>query len=338
MRRIDCRRCGVKVEALPWGHGKNQMTTAYVLFLAHWARKLSWKETALSFRTSWDKVCKAVEVVVQWGLDHRELGQIGAIGVDEIAYAKGHKYLTLVYQIDADCTRLLWIGKERTVATFNQFFDMIGTELTEGIEFVCSDMWRPYLRVIRERCTNALNILDRFHIVAKLNEAVNDVRAAESRTLAQNGLEPVLTKTRWCVLKRKENLTGQQKVRLRDLLKYNLQTVRAYLLKEQFQQFWNYNSPTWAGKFLDEWTTLVMRSRIEPMKKFARTLRNHRELLLNYFRAKKQFSSGVVEGLNNKVKVTMRKSYGFRTFRITEIALYHALGRLPEPELTHRFY
>jgi transposase len=338
MRRIDCRRCGVKVEAVPWGCGKHQMTTAYVLFLAHWARKLSWKETAASFRTSWDKVCQAVEVVVQWGLAHRTLGPIRAIGVDEIQYSKGHKYLTLVYQIDAGCTRLLWIGKERTVATFAQFFDMIGAELTGKIEFVCSDMWRPYLRIIRERCSNALNILDRFHIVAKMNDALDDVRAAESRKLAQDGFEPVLTKTRWCVLKRKENLTGNQRIRLRDLLKYNLQTVRAYLLKEQFQRFWDYDSPAWAGKFLDEWTALVMRSRIKPMKKFARTLRSHRELILNYFRAKKQFSSGVVEGMNNKVKVTMRKSYGLRTFRITEIALYHGLGKLPEPQLAHRFY
>ena len=81
-----------------------------------------------------------------------------------------------------------------------------------------------------------------------------------------------------------------------------------------------------------------MRSRIEPMKKIARSLREHRELILNYFRAQKMLSSGVVEGLNNKAKVTMRKSYGFRTFRVTELALYHALGKLPEPELTHRFY
>ena len=135
-----------------------------------------------------------------------------------------------------------------------------------------------------------------------------------------------------------ENLTSHQRVRLRDILKYNLQTVRAYLLKEQFQQFWDYDSPTWAGKFLDQWIALVMRSRIEPMKKVAKTLRSHRELILNYFRAKKQFSSGVVEGLNNKVKVTMRKSYGFRTFRITELALYHVLGKLPESQLAHRFY
>jgi transposase len=338
MRRVSCPTCGVKVEEVPWGCGKHQMTTAYVLFLAHWAKKLSWKDVALSFHTSWDKVCQAVEVVVAWGLEHRTLGPIRAIGVDEVAYGKGHKYLTLVYQIDAQCTRLLWIGKERTVKMFEGFFDMIGEDLSSKIEFVCSDMWRPYLRVIRERCSNALNILDRFHIVAKMNDALNDVRSAESRKLAQDGFEPVLTNSRWCVLKRKENLTQKQSVRLRDLLKYNLQTVRAYLLKEQFQQFWSYESPAWAGKFLDHWTAMVMRSRIEPMKKVAKTLRNHRELILNYFRAKKQFSSGVVEGLNNKVKVTMRKSYGFRTFRITELALYHVLGKLPEPQLAHTFY
>jgi transposase len=338
MRRVSCPDCGVKVEAVPWGCGKHQMTTAYVLFLAHWAKKLSWKDVALSFHTSWDKVCQAVEVVVAGGLEHRTLGPIQAIGVDEIAYGKGHKYLTLVYQIDAQCTRLLWVGRERTVKTFEGFFDMIGEDLSGKIEFVCSDMWKPYLRVIRERCSNALNILDRFHIVAKMNDALNDVRSAEARKLVADGYEPVLSKTRWCVLKRKENLTSNQRIRLRDILKYNLQTVRAYLLKEQFQQFWDYDSPTWAGKFLDQWIALVMRSRIEPMKKVAKTLRSHRELILNYFRAKKQFSSGVVEGLNNKVKVTMRKSYGFRTFRITELALYHVLGKLPEPQLAHRFY
>jgi transposase len=338
MRRVDCRACGVRVEELPWAVGKHQLTKAYMLFLAHWARKLSWQETAVAFRTSWDKVCQAVEYVVAWGLEHRHLGAIEAIGVDEIQYAKGHKYLTLVYQIEQGCTRLLWIGQERTVESFEQFFAMLGKPLSDGIQFVCSDMWKPYLRVIRERCTNAINILDRFHIVAKLNEALDDVRAAEARRLAQDGYQPVLKKTRWCVLKRKANLTSRQRFRLRDLLRYNLKTVRAYLLKEDFQQLWDYNSPTWTAKFLDAWCDQVMRSRIEPMKKVAKTLRRHRELILNYFRARKKLSSGVVEGLNNKAKLTMRKAYGFRTFRITEIALYHALGKLPEPHAAHRFY
>ena len=238
MRRINCRSCGVVVEQVPWADGKHQLTKAYMLVLARWARKLSWKETAQSFRTSWDKVHNAVEYVVRWGLEHRILGPISAIGVDEIQYAKGHKYLTLIYQIDAGMTRLLWIGKERTIASFQTFFAFLGPELTAKIEFVCSDMWQPYLRLIRKNCPQALNILDRFHIVAKINDALDQVRANEARRMKQDGYLPVLRKSRWCLLKRKQNLTGRQKFRLRDLLQYNLKTVRAYLLKESFQQLW----------------------------------------------------------------------------------------------------
>ncbi len=338
MRRVQCPRCGIKVEQVPWATGKHTLTRAYMLYLAHWARKLSWKETALSFRTSWEKVCHAVEYVVHWGLEHRDISSLKAIGVDEIAYGRGHQYLTLVYQIEAGCTRLLWVGKERTTASFERFFNLIGKEAAAGIEFVCSDMWKPYLDVIARRCTNALNILDRFHVVAKMNVAIDEVRAQEARRMMQEGYEPTLKKTRWCLLKRPENLTDKQQIRLRDLLRYNLQSVRAYLLKEEFQQLWDYDSPTWAGKFIDRWCTKAMRSRIDPLKKFARTVRQHRELMLNYFHARKQFSSGVVEGLNNKAKVTMRKAYGYRTFRIAELSLYHVLGKLPEPRLTHKFY
>ena len=339
MRRVNCKKCRrVVVEQVPWASGKHQLTKTYMQFLAHWARKLSWKDTAEAFGTSWEKVCHSVEYVVEWGLAHRTLSAIRAIGVDEIQYSKGHKYLTLVYQIDEASKRLLWIGQERTIASFEKFFALIGTEISGQIKFICSDMWKPYLRVIREKCPQALNILDKFHIVAKLHEALDEVRAAEARKMAQDGHEPLLKKTRWCILKRKDNLTPSQKHRLRDLLGYNLQTVRAYLLKEDFNQLWEYNSPAWAGMFLDFWCKQVMRSRIEPMKKVVRTLRAHRELILNYFKAKKEFSSGVIEGLNNKAKVTTRKAYGFRTFRITELALYHALGKLPEPELTHSVY
>ena len=339
MRRVDCRRCGVvAVEEVPWGDGKRTLTKAYMLFLARWARRLSWKETAEAFRTSWDKVFDAVEHVVTFGLEHRVLGQIDAIGVDEIQYAKGHKYLTLVYQIDLDVTRLLWVGRERTIESFRGFFTVIGDELASKIVFVCSDMWEPYLKVIREKCSEALHILDRFHIVAKMNKALDEVRAGESRRMATEGRVPVLRKSRWLLLKREENLKTEQRFRLRDLLRYNLKTVRAYLLKEAFQQLWDYNSPAWAGKFLDDWCRQVMRSRIEPMKMIARSLRQHRELILNYFRAQKLLSSGVVEGLNNKAKVAMRKSYGFRTFRCLELALYHSLGKLPEPESTHEFF
>jgi transposase len=240
MRRVDCRRCqAVVVEEVPWGDGKRTLTRAYMLFLARWARRLSWKETAEAFRTSWEKVFDAVEHVVTFGLEHRVLGQIDAIGVDEIQYAKGHKYLTLVYQIDLGVTRLLWIGKERTIESFQGFFKVIGDEIASKIVFVCSDMWEPYLKVIREKCSEALHILDRFHIVAKMNKALDEVRAGESRRLAREGFMPVLKKSRWLLLKREENLKTEQRFRLRDLLRYNLKTVRAYLLKQAFQQLWD---------------------------------------------------------------------------------------------------
>ena len=234
--------------------------------------------------------------------------------------------------------RLLWVGKERTVQTFEGFFTMLGAETCAGIEFVCSGLWRPYIRVIRERCSQAVHIPDRFHIVAKMNDALDEVRADEARTLARHGQEPVLKKSRWCLLKRSENLTTPHKGRLKELLRYNLKSVRAYLLKEDFQQLWAYSSPIWAGKFLDAWCTTALRSRIEPMKKMARMCRRHRPLILNWFKAKGQISNGIVEGLNTKAKLTIRKSYGFRSPEILEMALYHALGKLPEPKLTHEFY
>ena len=337
-RRVQCRDCGVVTEAVPWARGKHHLCDAYMLYLADWARKLSWKEVAQRFKTSWEKVFHSVEYVVNWGLEHRDMNDITAIGVDEVQWHKGHRYLTLVYQIDSANTRLLWIGKERTEATFQTFFDQLGEAAVKRIEYVCSDMWKPYLKVIKERASHALHILDRFHIVSRLNKALDEVRASEHRQMKLDGYEPVLTKSRWLLLKRPENLTQMQDTRLQELLQYNLKSIRAYLLKEEFQHLWDYVSPVWAGKFIDQWTTKVMRSKIEPMKREAKTIRRHKDLILNWFIAKKAFSSGVVEGLNTKVKLTVRKSYGFRTFKCTEIALYHVLGKLPVPELTHEFY
>jgi transposase len=337
MRRVDCTGCGVKVEQVPWARGKQELTATYQQYLAHWAKKLSWKEVAVSFRTSWEKVFQAVEYIVEWGLEHRDLSGITAIGVDEIAWRKGHNYLTMVYQIDAGKTRLLWIGKERTTKTLLRFFRFFGKERSQELKYVCSDMWRPYIKVIQKKAGQALHILDRFHIVAKINKAIDEVRAGEHRQMQKDGYEPVLKNSRWCLLKRGENLTEKQEAKLQDLLQYNLRSVRAYLLKEDFNGFWEYVSPAWAEKFLDRWCTRVMRSKIEPMKKVAKTIRKHKPLILNWFKAKKAFSSGVVEGLNNKAKVTTRNSYGFRTYRGAEVALYHALGNLPTPPMTHRF-
>jgi len=336
-RRVSCLECGVRVESMPWALGKSQLTQAYAWFLARWAWRLSWKEVAVVFQAYWESVVRSVEMAVEWGRAHQDLSGIQAIGIDEIAWQKGHKYLTLVYQIDAHCKRLLWIGRERKTKTLLRFFRWFGQQRSMQLSYICTDMWKPYLKVIAKKASQAVNILDRFHIMAHFNKALDEVRAGEARALREQGYEPVLTNTRWLLLKRPEKLTGKQQVTLAELVQYNLRSVRAYLLKEEFQWFWHYVSPHWAGRFLDQWCEKTMRSQIEPMKKVARMLRRHRPLLLNWFRAKGQLSSGVVEGFNTKAKLTSRKSFGFRTYHAAEIALYHTLGALPEPKFTHRF-
>ena len=337
MRRVDCPRCGVTVERVPWGDGKRHLTRAYAVFLARWARRLSWKEVASIFNTSWEAVYRSVTWVVEYGLQHRSLDGVTAIGVDEVQFQKGHCYLTVVYQINAECRRLLWVGQDRTTKTLLRFFKMLGRERTAAIQFICSDMWQPYLKVIAKKAGQAIHILDRFHIVAKLNKALDEIRASEAKQLARQGYEPILKRSRWCLLKREENLTESQQTKLSDLLRYDLKSVRGYLLKQSFQLLWEYVSPYWAGRFLEAWVGRAMRSRLEPIKVVARSIRNHRELILNWFKAKKEFNSGIVEGLNYKIKLTLRKAYGYRELKVAEIAIYHALGQLPEPELTHRF-
>lgn len=337
LRRVDCPQCGVTVEKVPWATGKWRTADAFRLFLARWARKLSWSEVAQCFRVSWADVYGAVQWVVEYGLEHRELGSILAIGVDEVLVARG-KFWTLVYQIDADCRRLLWVGHNRTAATFEKFFKQMGPEVCAGIRYVCSDMWKAYLSVVKKRLKGALHILDRFHIRQLQNEAVDEIRRQETRAHAQAGLKPLLKKMRWTFLKRRRNWTGQERQRMRALEGSTLRTLRGFLLVEAFDHYWTYWTATWAGKFLDAWCARVARSKLEPLKKVARTLQQHRELMLNYFRARKEYSSGVIEGLNNKVKLTFRKSYGFKTAKAREVALFHVLGKLPEPQMTHEFF
>jgi transposase len=337
MRRVDCPRCGVTVEQVPWAEGKCTQTTSFRWFLARWAKRMSWQEVADAFWVTWEDVFRSVKHAVSWGLAHRDLSGIEAIGVDEIQWHRGHHYLTLVYQIDEGMKRLLWIAQDRTEQSLRGFFQILSEEIRLAIRFVCSDMCRAYLNVIAEQLSQAVHVLDRFHIMKKMNEAIDEVRREEARRLKQDGYEPVLTNSRWCLLKRPENLTDKQTVKLAELLRYNLKSVRSYLLREDFQRFWEYTSAGWAGKFLDQWWTRTLRTRIEPLKKVVGTLCEHRDLILNWFRARGSISAGAVEGLNNKAKLTTRKAYGFRTYKGIETALYHTLGELPEPKFTHEF-
>ena len=337
MRRVNCRRCGVKVEEVPWAKGKSHLSWPMQWFLAQWARRLSWEETARVFRTNWRNVFESVEAMVRWGLKRRDMSGIEAIGVDEVQYHRGHHYLTVVYQLDEGRRRLLGVFNKRNVKSLLRFFWELGAQKSSQILYVCSDLWKPYLKVIKKKAPQALHILDRFHLVANLNKALNEIRAAEARRLQRDGYINVLVKSKYCFFKNPQNLTPTQQIRLKEVLQYDLKSVRAYLLKESFQLLWHYKSPYWAQWYLKKWCTRAMRSRLKPIKRFVRSVRKHEPLILNWFRAKKAFSCGIVEGFNRNINLTIRKAYGFKSFEVLKIALFHTMGDLPEPEITHRF-
>ncbi|MCL5269132.1 MAG: ISL3 family transposase [bacterium] len=337
-RRVACPQCGIKVERLPWTEGKSPITTRYAWFLADWAKLLAWSVVAARFRTSWHTVAGAVEGAVAWGRERLDLSGITAIGVDEIAWRKGHVYATVVYQINEGRKRLPWVGEHRKAKTLLRFFHWLDRERSAAIAFVASDMWKAYLKVIAKKIPHAIHVLDRFHLMQHMNKAIDQVRAEEAKQMKRRGLEPLLAHSRWCLLRHDHYLTGRQREKLVSLLPYNLRTVKAYLMKEEFHQFWDYVSNWWAGVFLDAWCRRAMLSKIEPVKRVARMLRGHRELILNWFRAKKEFSSGAVEGLNNKAKLSTKMAYGYGAFKTLDTVLYHRLGDLHQPHFTHEFF
>jgi len=157
--------------------------------------------------------------------------------------------LCLFYQLDKDNRRLLFIEKKRTMKSLLKCLRGLTRKQQQQVKFICSDMWKPYLKVIKKIFPQALNILDCFHIVKMLNKSIDEVRREEVKRLKENGYEPVLKNSKYCWLKNEENLTESQTKNLNDVLQYDLKTVRAYLLKESFQAFWQYSSPYWAQWF-----------------------------------------------------------------------------------------
>jgi transposase len=253
---VECAEHGVVVEHIPWSDGKRPVTYAMMGFLARWARRLSWRETARAFQTSWEAVYRSVEWFVEWGVAHRQLrGVVESIGVDEIHWGRGLKadnFLTVIYQIDTGCRRLLWVGRRRSQATLRRGLKALGPEVIKGLRFLCSDMWKPYLKVIAAQAGQALHVLDRFHITSHLNQAVDQVRRAESTRLGAHNKKAAqrLTHMRWPLLRRGSRARGRARQKQNALLASKLATARAWDLKETFSHFRKYKSEMWAGGFL----------------------------------------------------------------------------------------
>jgi len=339
-RRVTCPTHNVVVEYMPWNEGKHTMTVPMMVFLAQWAQRLSIKEVGDVFRVGWHRVFQAVEWVVAWGLDHRTLTGIVGMGIDELHWGKGQRnksYVTLIYQVDKCQRRLLGVVRGHAQKDLRRGLRKLGTDVLASVRYVCSDMWRAYLKVIPEMFPKAVHMIDRFHVAQLLNKAVDKVRRTDMAAMKGRPQAACIKGLRWTILRRASRVRGRAKQALTRMMSSRLATGRAWQLKEAFLHFWSYRSTRCAREFLRAWVSRAKRSRIVPMRKFAETIQRHEPMLLNWIQARDEIMTGAVEGLNNKCRVVTRRAYGYRTFKVLEVMLYHTLGKLPMPELTHRF-
>jgi transposase len=316
------------------------MTVAMMVFLSQWARRLSIKEVGTVFRVGWHRVFQAVDWVVSWGLEHRNLTGIVGMGIDELHWRKGQRnksYVTLIYQVDKCQRRLLGIVRGHAQKDLRRGLRRLGTETLLSVRYVCSDMWKAYLKVIPQWFPNAVHMIDRFHVTQLLNQAVDKVRRTDMAAMKGRPQAKRIKGLRWTILRRSSRVRGRARQALTRMMNTRLATGRAWQLKEAFLHFWSYRSTRCAREFLRAWVLRAKRSRIGPMKKFAATLQRHEPMLLNWIQARDEIMTGAVEGMNNKCRVVTRRAYGYRSFAVLEVMLYHTLGKLPMPELTHRF-
>jgi transposase len=326
-RRVECPRCGVRVEDFPWAEPWARVTTALSNAVAVLARELSWKGTAREYGLNWKSVATIVKRAVAYGLKHRARPPVHAIGIDEVSRRKGQVYLTVVFDLERRV--LLWVGDDRTEEAVRPFFTQeMGKRRCQTLRVVCMDMWAPYAKLVRDHAVNAQILFDRFHIVKHLHEAVEAARRNLWRQLTAK--ERVTFKgTRWLLLKNPWNLNSKQRERLSTLVRWNTPLVRAWYLKESFQLFWTYKQPWRAKQHLLKWMNSAMRSKLEPFKEFVRMLRSHLDGVLAW--TKTRLSNGAVEGMDNKIKSVSHRSFGFRSAANFIAAIYHCCARLPLP-------
>lgn len=324
-RRVECPRCGVRVEDFPWAEPWARVTTALSNAVARLARVLSWQGTAREYGLNWKSVARIVKRAVQYGLKRRARPPVHVIGIDEVSRRKGQVYLTVVYDLERRV--LLWVGEDRTEEAVRKFFTVeMGRRRCRTLQVVCMDMWAPYAKLVRDRAPNAQILFDRFHIVKHLHEAVDETRRQLWRRLSRQERAD-FKGTRWLLLKNPWNLNQHQKERLSTLVRWNTPLVRAWYLKESFQLFRTYQQPWRAKQHLLKWMNSAMRSKLEPFKKFARMLRSHLEGVLAW--TKIRLSNGALEGMNNKIKSISHRSFGFRSADHFVAAIYHCCAKLP---------
>lgn len=322
--RLECPEHGVVTESVPWAEPQSRFTRDFEDLVAWVARTMDRTTVSRLLHIAWATVGNIVERVVQRTLNPDRLNNLFVIGIDEVSYRKGHKYLTVIADHLAGVPVFITAG--RTRASVGQFFDELGPERAAEVAVASMDMAAPYVQEVQARAPNAEIAFDPFHVVKLANEAVQAVRRGEIRKEIPDS--QVLKDARWSLLKAPESQTEKDQIRISEVAKLNGPVYRAYLLKEELRALYSC-SPDAAEGHLKDWLSWASRSQLPPFVKLAKTLRGYRDGVLAAIRL--GVSNGRLEGINNKIGVIKRRAYGFHSAAALISMVFLCCTHLPIP-------
>ena len=310
LRRMKCERCGTAMEEVPWLSRHARVTKRLAESVARMCREVPIRHVAEHFGLSWDRVKRIHKAYLYKELGKPDLSGVTEIAMDEFAIHKGHRYATVI--IEPRSRRVLWVGRGRGREDIRPFFELLGETGRKQLKAAVMDMWEPYEQEVRAQCPQARIVYDLFHVKSKYGrEVVDRVRVDEAKRLNNdNPARKVVKGAKWLLLRNSDNLCSQERVRLKELLGANKRLATVYVLKEDLAHLWDYKYEGAARRFWEQWYSRAIRSRIEPLKRFARKLKERLSGILAH--CHHPLNTSVIEGINNKIKVIKRMAYGFR--------------------------
>lgn len=323
-RRVQCREHGVRVERVPWAAHDSRFSAEFEEMTGWLAQRMDKTATCRLMGINWRTVGTIVQRLVTARLAASRLDELYVIGVDELSFRRHHEYVTVV--VDHLKKRVVWVGEGKGEKTLQQFFDELGPERSQALTHVTMDLGAAYRAAVEDRAPQAQKVFDRFHVQKLASEAVDTVRRQEVGLLGEAPEGQALKKSRWALLKSPWNLTVRQGQKLSEVARTNRRVYRAYLLKESLAKGLDYRQRGRAEQHLDCWAQWAAHSKLKPFVKLSRTIRRFKEGILAY--TSTGLSNGLLEGLNNKIRLITRRAFGFHSAEALKAMIYLCCGGL----------
>jgi transposase len=328
-REIRCVTHGRLMEQIPWAERHARVTYRFEYLLLRYCQIMTQKAAAELLGVATSTLSDLLHRTITRLREGHRIRDLKTLGIDEISYAKGHKYATVVYDLDRG--RIVWVGAGKGRDTIDRFFnEALSPYQRAKIQWACCDMSEAYMGAIRHHCPRATLVIDRFHIVKALNAAVDEVRKEQWRVAAKHE-RTALKGLRWILYRHSSTRSRKDNRILRDLEKANRRIYRAWRLKDEFERFWVYQAPWAAERFLKSWTTSALRSRLDPFRKFVRTLRKHLDGVLAFV-STGGLTNAVAEGLNRIARMINNRASGFRSLDAFTDMIFLTIGDVDIPE------